>query len=138
MIALDTNVVVRILTADDPLQLAAARRTMRSAPLFLSKTVLLETEWVLRYSYEIDRKKIGEALRKLIRYRRMEVEDLPAVIEALAWHAKGVDFADALHLASSKPAGVLVTFDRKLAATAEALGCVPRVELLEAPDLSPG
>lgn len=103
---------------------------MRSTPLFLSKTVLLETEWVLRYSYEIDRKTIGDALRKLIRYRRMEIEDLPAVSAALSWHAEGMDFADALHLASSKPAGSLITFDRKLAVTAEALGCVPRVELL--------
>ena len=130
MIALDTNVVVRVLTADDPLQVEAARRAMRSAPLFLSKTVLLETEWVLRYSYALDREQVGDALRKLIRYRRMAVEDLPAVIEALSWHAQGMDLADALHLASSKPAGSLITFDRDLAATAEALGCVPRVELL--------
>jgi predicted nucleic-acid-binding protein len=130
VIALDTNVVVRVLTADDPPQVEAARRVMRSAPLFLAKTVLLETEWVLRYSYALDRQTIGDALRKLIRLRRLEVEDLPAVIAALSWHARGMDLADALHLASSKPAGSLVTFDRGLAATAEALGCMPRVELL--------
>jgi predicted nucleic-acid-binding protein len=130
VIALDTSVVVRILAADDPVQVEAARKAMRSTPLFLSKTVLLETEWVLRYAYEIGRKAIGDALRRLILYRRMEVEDLPAVMEALSWHAEGMDFADALHLASSKPASTLITFDRKLAVTAEALGCIPRVELL--------
>ena len=130
MIALDTSVVVRVLTADDPTQLAAARRAMRSGALFLSKTVLLETEWVLRYSYEIGRAEIGDALRTLIRYRRMEVEDLPVVIEALSWHAEGMDFADALHLSSSKRADRLATFDRQLAAAAAALGCVPRVKLL--------
>ena len=130
MIALDTNVVVRVLTADDPVQLEAARGAMKSGALFLSKTVLLETEWVLRYSYELGRSEIGDALRKLIRYRRMEVEDLPAVIEALSWHAEGMDFADALHLSSSKRADRLATFDRELAVTAAALGCVPRVELL--------
>jgi predicted nucleic-acid-binding protein len=131
VIALDTNVVVRILTADDPLQVETARRAMRSVPLFLSKTVVLETEWVLRYSYALDRQQIGDALRKLIRLRRMTVEDLPAVLEALSWHARGMDLADALHLASSKPAGSLVTFDRDLAAAAAAHGCVPGVELLQ-------
>ena len=130
MIALDTSVVVRVLTADDPAQLEAARRVMKSDALFLSKTVVLETEWVLRYSYEIGRAEIGDALRKLIRYRRMEVEDLPAVLEALSWHAEGMDFADALHLSSSKRADRLATFDRELAVTAAVLGCVPRVELL--------
>jgi predicted nucleic-acid-binding protein len=132
VIALDTNVVVRILAADDPAQVEAARRAIRSTPLFLSKTVLLETEWVLRYSYALDRGQIGDALRKLIRYRQMTVEDLPGVITALSWHAQGMDLADAIHLASSKQACGFVTFDRHLAATAEALGCVPRVELLRA------
>jgi predicted nucleic-acid-binding protein len=131
MIALDTNVVVRLLTGDDPAQVAAARRALRSQALFLSKTVLLETEWVLRYSYELGREQIGDALRKLVRYSRLEVEDLAAVTEALSWHAQGMDLADALHLASSAHADRLATFDRKLAATAEALQCKPRVLLME-------
>jgi predicted nucleic-acid-binding protein len=131
MIALDTNVVVRLLTADDPAQVEVARRALRSQPLFLTKTVLLETEWVLRYSYELDREQIGDALGKLIRYARLEVEDLPAVTVALSWHAQGMDLADALHLASSAHADQLATFDRKLAATAATLGCMPRVQLLE-------
>lgn len=130
MIALDTNVVVRVLTADDPVQAGVARRVMQSGTLFLSKTVLLETEWVLRYAYELGRAEIGDALRKLIRYRRVEVEGLPAVIAALSWHAAGMDFADALHLASSKGADRLATFDRELATAAKRLGCLPRVELL--------
>lgn len=130
MIALDTNVVVRVLTADDPVQLDVARRVMQSGALFLSKTVLLETEWVLRYSYELGRTEIGDALLKLVRYRRMKVEDLPNVILALAWHAEGMDFADALHVSSSKAADRLATFDHELAVAAKALGCVPRVELL--------
>lgn len=130
MIAVDTNVVVRILTADDPAQLAAARKALRSAHVFLSKTVLLEVEWVLRYSYGLGRDEIGDALHKLIRYRRAEIEDLPAVIVALAWHAGGMDFAGALHLASSKAAGSLVTFDQKLATTAKRFGCLPQVNLL--------
>lgn len=130
MIALDTNVVVRLLTADDSAQVAIARRTLRSQPLFLSKTVLLETGWVLRYSYQLSREQIGDALGKLIRYSRMEVEDLAAVTQALSWHTQGMDLADALHLASSRYADRLATFDRKLAATAETLHCAPLAQLL--------
>lgn len=130
MIALDTSVVIRTLTADIPAQLEVARRVWRSPSLFLSKTVLLETEWVLRYSYQFGREAIAEGLHTLIAYHNLEVEDLEAVAAAVSWYAGGMDFADALHLASSKHAEKLVTFDRKLAASASALGCVPRVELL--------
>lgn len=130
VIALDTNVVVRLVTADEPAQLAAARRVMSSGPIYLTKSVLLETEWVLRYSYELRREVIGVVLRKLIGARNLEVEDLEAVVAALSWHHRGMDFADALHLASSHGASRFATFDRSLAAAAAALKCLPRVELL--------
>ena len=131
MIALDTNVVVRVLTADDPVQLRAARRLISSgATLFLSKSVLLETEWVLRYSYELNRVTIGDVLRQLIGAHEVEVEDLDAVRQALAWHAEGLDLADALHLASSRSADSFASFDRQLAARAARVGCLPVVELL--------
>jgi predicted nucleic-acid-binding protein len=130
VIALDTSVVIRTLTGDVPAQLEIARGVLRSPSLFVAKTVLLETEWVLRYSYEFGREAIASGLRRLIAYRNLEVEDLEAVTAALSWYAGGMDFADALHLASSKRAERLVTFDRKLAASAAALGYAPRVELL--------
>jgi predicted nucleic-acid-binding protein len=53
MIALDTNVIVRVVTRDDPQQVPAALAVMQSGDLWVSKTVLLETEWVLRYSYKL-------------------------------------------------------------------------------------
>jgi predicted nucleic-acid-binding protein len=130
VIALDTSVVIRTLTADVPAQLEIARRVWQSPSLFLSKTVLLETEWVLRYSYQFEREVIVEGLHTLIAYRNLEVEDLETIVVALSWYAGGLDFGDALHLASSKRAEKLVTFDRKLAASATTLGCAPRVELL--------
>jgi predicted nucleic-acid-binding protein len=49
------------------------------------------------------------------------VEDAPVVAQALDWYAAGMDFADALHLASSQTADQFVTFDRKLAAKAAKL-----------------
>ena len=130
MIALDTSVVVRVLTRDDPRQAEVATRVMTSERLWLCKTVILETEWVLRHLYHLNREAIDSGFRRLLGFRRLEVEDRAAVGRALAWYAKGMDFADALHLASSRAALQLVTFDRDMALTARGLADCPPVELL--------
>jgi predicted nucleic-acid-binding protein len=51
MIAFDTNLLVRALVTDNPEQVAVARRLMAEDTVYLSRTVLLETEWVLRSRY---------------------------------------------------------------------------------------
>ena len=134
MIALDTNVIVRVVTGDDPEQVEAALSVLRSGELWVSKTVLLETEWVLRYSYELNREAIGEAFTRLLGYRPLQVEDRGAVLRALGWFRQGLDFADALHLASaplaSSPEDRFVTFDRPLAQAAGRLTDAPQVRLL--------
>jgi predicted nucleic-acid-binding protein len=130
MIALDTNVIVRIVTRDHPGQLAAALAVMRNHEVWLCKTVLLETAWVLRYSYGLNRKVISATLAKLLGYRRLQMEDRPAVLRALAWHAEGIDLADALHLASCGSADRFVTFDRRLAAGARSISDAPVVDVL--------
>lgn len=53
MIAVDTNVIVRLLTNDDPHQTEKVARLMEGNSVFISKTVLLETEWVLRVAYNL-------------------------------------------------------------------------------------
>ncbi len=65
------NVLVRVFTADDPDQPAVALETMRTDDLWVCKTALLETEWVLRYSYELSRETILEIFRRLLGYRNM-------------------------------------------------------------------
>lgn len=130
MIALDTNVVVRVITRDDPKQAERAAALMRKGGLRLSKTVLLETEWVLRYTYEYDVAAIDRALSTLVDLDDLTVEDAPAVRAAIAWHATGMDFADALHLASAGPAPRFATFNRRLAKKASGLAGAPEVELL--------
>lgn len=130
MTALDTNVLVRVVTADDPEQLAAALEVMRSGPLFVPKTVILELEWVLRYCYTMTPEAVLEALRKVLGYRGLEVESRGTVLRALEWCAQGLDFADALHVAGSAAADRFVTFDRTLAENAQAEGTAPAVELL--------
>ena len=114
MIALDTNVIIRLVTADDLGQLKAARAIFESGDLWVCKTVFLETEWVLRYSYELSAPAIREVFRKLLGYPRLQVEDRSAVLRALALYDQGLDFADALHLASSGGADRFATFDQPL------------------------
>lgn len=130
MISLDTNVIVRVVTADDPAQLATALDVMRLDGLWLCKTVLLETEWVLRYTYKLSRKSILETFLRLLGYRNLTVEAPEQVHLALDLYRGGMDFADALHLAASTGAGRFVTFDRDLALSAQQLKALPAVELL--------
>lgn len=132
MIALDTNVLVRVVTADDPAQLEAARAVMRSEPLWVCKTVLLETEWVLRFTYKLSREAILASFRGILGYRALQVESRGTVLQALSLYEKGMDFADACHLTSSADAERFATFDRELAKAAQAAdeADLPAIELL--------
>jgi predicted nucleic-acid-binding protein len=132
LIALDTNVIVRLVTADDPAQVEVAREVFESDSLWLCKTVLLETEWVLRYSYELDRKTILDVFRKLLGFPYLQVEDREAALRALTLYERGFDLADALHLASSGEADRFVTFDKDFAKAARSLDEGPTVEFLKA------
>lgn len=130
MISLDTNVIVRVVTGDHPDQLAIAMETMKAEELWVCKTVLLETEWVLRYSYEFSRETILEIFRRFLGYRNLTIEDPEAVFLALDLFAQGLDFADALHLSSSSGAHRFATFDRPMAKAARALLAHPEIDLL--------
>lgn len=114
MIAVDTNVVVRLLTGDDTAQFERARRLFETETVFLPKTVVLETEWVLRSLYGLGRQAIARALAALVTLPQVHCEDAASITEALAWLRQGLDFADALHLASSRATERFATFDRKL------------------------
>jgi predicted nucleic-acid-binding protein len=113
MIAVDTNVLVRLLTWDDPEQAAEAKALFSANDIFVAKTVLLETEWVLRSLYALDTGRIAGALRGLLGLPRVRCEDRNAVEMALRCFEQGLDFADALHLTSSVGASKLVTFDQR-------------------------
>jgi predicted nucleic-acid-binding protein len=128
VIALDTNVLVRLVTRDDEEQVERARAALEGQQLFVAKTVLLETEWVLRFSYGLPRETIRAAFENVLGLRGLLAEDRSTVLLALAAYERGLDLADALHLASSAPADRFATFDildnldsREAAAAAEDL-----------------
>jgi len=115
MIAVDTNVLVRFLVRDNAKQAARAAELIRGNEIWISKTVLLETEWVLRSLYGFSPERLAGALRALAGLGTIFLEDEAAVAKALDWFKEGLDFADALHLASAGNATRFATFDRKLA-----------------------
>ena len=128
MIAVDTNVVVRFLTRDDPAQAARAKALIEAGPVFVPRTVVLETAWVLRSRYRFERAAVGAAITRFASLPGIEVEDGPAVMRALAWYGQGLDVADALHLASSHPARAFATFDATLRRRARGVaGAIPVV-----------
>ena len=130
MIALDTNVVVRFLTRDDPAQAVRARALIETGAAFVARTVVLETEWVLRTLYRLERGIIMAGLTGLLGLPGVEIEDRPTIARALDWCAQGMDFADALHLASAARSERFATFDQDLARRAKSLSSAPPVSLL--------
>jgi predicted nucleic-acid-binding protein len=112
MIAVDTNVLVRLLTGDDARQAAAARSLFAGERIWVAKTVLLETGWVLGSLYGFEEAAIRDAFTKLLGLRNVFVEDKSAVAAALALAAQGIELADAMHLSSRPPGAAFVSFDR--------------------------
>ena len=114
MVAVDTNVVVRLVTNDSPAQAARAAAIFRAGPVFVPKSVLLESEWVLRYSYRLGTDAVLRALRGVLGLPNVSAEDPTAVVTALGLLQQGYEFADALHVASGASADRFVTFDARL------------------------
>jgi predicted nucleic-acid-binding protein len=116
MIALDTNILVRFLVDDDPVQADIASALVNHPEgIFIAKTILLELEWVLRHVYQIDQKTLAAGLTSLLGLPKATVESVSQVAQAMKDFSKGMDFADALHLASTNGGMLTYTFDKKFA-----------------------
>lgn len=115
MIAVDTNVVLRLVLDDHPVQVEAARALMLREPLYVSLGVLLETGWVLQSRYGLPRAEVADALTLLARLDRLIVARLPLALWAIERFRAGADLADMVHLVSAAKIGRLATFDRRVA-----------------------
>ncbi|HGG58553.1 MAG TPA: PIN domain-containing protein [Gammaproteobacteria bacterium] len=123
MIGIDTNVLVRYLTRDDPLQAEMAREFLLNActpeePGVIDRVVLCELVWVLERSYGYSRSQITQTLEKLFRTRQLVIENPGAAMSALRLYRQGrTDYADALIGVGNRLTGCenTVTFDRKAA-----------------------
>lgn len=123
MIAVDTNILVRYVTNDDPLQARRALNILgRKEDIFIPKTVLLETEWVLRAVYELPVASILTALLHILGLPNVVAENPEEVSQALDYYGRGLDLADALHLASSCHADAFFSFDAACVKRGQKLG----------------
>ena len=136
MIGLDTNVLARyyVASSDAPSQQQSvlARKLIESGKrLYVSKSVVLELEWVLRGYYKSQSADVLTVLRHLQTLPNVEIEDRLGVEQAIDALADGFDFADALHHASYRQCASVATFDdRKFARRAAARGWKPLVKVL--------
>lgn len=122
MIAVDTNLVIRYMTGDQPEQAARARRIIDENPVFVAVTVVMEVAWVLRATFHLSRTEIVNALRVFAGMPTVTIEDDGLVAASLELAAGGIDFADALHLLKAQHCDEFATFDRKLLKAAAAAG----------------
>lgn len=122
MIALDTNVLVRYLIADDEEQSPRARALIskaadRGEPMYVSHLVLCEMAWVLTRVYRLPRAALSEALTGVVRAAQFVVEQPDIASRALRRHQEGrADFADYVIAERATDAGCenVATFDEEL------------------------
>jgi predicted nucleic-acid-binding protein len=132
MIALDANVLVRLIAQDDEAQLHRARAFLVDNACFIGWTVLAETGWVLDAIYGLDRAAIAAGIRGLLDMEAVAVADEDALRWAIDRYAAGADWGDMLHLAScGRSVEAFVSFDRKIARQA-APDAPVAIQLLEA------
>ena len=122
MTAVDTNVIVRYLVADDPGQAEAARSLLEQLtpdnPGFICREVVIEAAWVLERSYRFPRTRIAEVLMGLTASDSLVVENADDVVAAAhRYRQGGIGFSDMMILAAAERVGAapLYTFDRRLA-----------------------
>ncbi len=124
MIGLDTNVLVRFLTHDDPVQTPAAIKLMSSlspaSPGFVSLVVIAELSWVLRSLYSFEKSEVELVLENLLRSDSLIVERSEIVWQASRKFKTGnAGFSDCLVERCGDAAECLytVTFDKRAVAT---------------------
>jgi predicted nucleic-acid-binding protein len=134
MTGLDTNILARYYIDDaadseSVKQRQAARRLIEAgSPLMVSKTVLLELEWVMRGYYEFSREAISSVFVHLCAMPQIHLESKAQVQMALQHYQAGLDFADALHHASYQSCTAMASFDdRRFARRVKKMALIPHV-----------
>lgn len=118
---IDTNLLVRFLTEDDPVKASEVKRLLLKAEegavrLLIPSVVIAELVWVLQSYYQLPRSEIVPLLNAILHTQGVEVSDKPIVSEAIVLYRDGtIDFIDAWIAAFAKAIGVraVYTFDRK-------------------------
>jgi len=130
MMVVDTNILVRYAVKDDPVQTRVATEFLTRHECLVLRTVLLELVWVLTGAYKLPRETVLERIQHIVRLPTVSLEEMDSVLQALEWYEAGMDFADALHLASSLETSGFSTFDKALVNTAKRINVSQMLILL--------
>lgn len=122
MFTVDTTVVVRLVTNDDPKQAKRAAALFSARAVSIPLTVIMETEWVLRHAYKLKPNAIARSLRGLLGLPNVSIAQSLEVQRALQLYEQGLDFADALHLVTANGTQGFKTFDEHLCERAHKAG----------------
>lgn len=126
-----TDVLMCFLVDDEAQADIAETLLIKTNQVFVSRTVLLEAEWVLRSVYRIDRSAVADVLKQLLDAENLVIEDAEQVSHASEWYKMGADFLDALHLVVC--GGVTMhTFYRGFCQAARKALLAPEVKVLSA------
>ena len=118
-IAVDTNILVRLLARDDTAQWQIALKLLAENVLVVGSTVLLETAWVLRSQFGYSQLTVAFLLNGLTELDNLQFHEPDRVLKALDAFQAGMDFADALHVSLTGDGETFVTLDRDLARRAK-------------------
>lgn len=133
MNAVDTNVLARFFINDpddgEAVRQRPAALAALSGTVFVSVSVILEFEWVMRGFYELARKDIQHVFESLCGLENVQVENRSIVLAALNAYQKGLDFTDALHLANANFCSAFLSFDQRLLKRAKSAGLTPGVQV---------
>ena len=129
LIAVDTNILIRIAMHDDEAQYQKAMALLAEHQFFISRTVQLEMEWVLRSRYKLSCEEIANYFALLLQKNKIVCENEAELMNAIAWYRLGADFADALHL-SNAPSLPFFTFDESFCKKAIKQGIAPFITVL--------
>jgi predicted nucleic-acid-binding protein len=118
MLAIDTDVLVRLIARDDPEQASTAERYVGKGA-WISHLVLAESLWVLDSVYELSREQISIAVEMLLNHENLTLQDADVVVSALDQYRghSAVEFSDCLVLEIARKAGhsPMASFDRQFA-----------------------
>jgi predicted nucleic-acid-binding protein len=119
VIALDTNVLLRIWVSDDPAQSDAARRFVLekcspSQPCWANRVAVCEMVWVMERRFRLERRQIADIVAQMLATRELTLENAAEVVPALDRYRRGRGFADSLVAIVNKTCGcsATATFDR--------------------------
>ena len=128
-LALDTNILVRLVLDDHPRLSSAAAALVSGNACVVSVTALAEMGFVLLSFYEVTRAELTACVQKLMALPQIELENESRIAQALQAFEGGMDWFDALLWTTTPVKCTLATFDKQFARRAKKLAWTPKVEL---------